>query len=221
MRGDSSTPLALISPVLLAGAGSLPGRSEPRWTPLGERPSRVWSVLLIGAGFCAAVRCPARGGRPGLWCRCGRRGCVTAGGWAGGGCGVTAVRAAARAGALSRWRQRAKLSRQLRRDSPATPAVYGAALPDRSTHPLVLPALAARVRPGPDSPARRRRALEAVVKVLTDNGCPRVSTCVCPRVCVQVCAVQVVSRCVRLRLIDDSLTWHTTRLGTAARLRLI
>jgi hypothetical protein len=45
-------------------------------------------------------------------------GCVTAAGRAGGGCGVTAVWAAARAGALSRERQRAKLSRQLRRDSP-------------------------------------------------------------------------------------------------------
>ena len=41
-------------------------------------------------------------------------GCVAAGGRAGGGCGVTAVRAAARAGALPRERQRAKLPRQLR-----------------------------------------------------------------------------------------------------------
>ena len=40
------------------------------------------------------------------------------------GAGVTVVRAAARAGALSRLRQRARLLRQLRRDSPPHPAAY-------------------------------------------------------------------------------------------------
>ncbi len=77
------------------------------------------------------------------------------------GAGVTAVRAAARAGALSRERQRAKLPRPLRRDSPPPRPPTARHTPDRSTHPLCAGRAHSRGWSGPDGLARRRRALEA------------------------------------------------------------
>ena len=60
---------------------------------------------------------------------------------------------------------------------PATPTAYGAAL-SRSSNASsrVLAAPTARVRSGPDGPARRRRALEDVEKVVTDRTTPVVGT---------------------------------------------
>jgi hypothetical protein len=108
-----------------------------------------------------ATGCPARGRRPGHWCRRGHQGRVTAGGRAGGGCGVTTVRAAVRAGALSRLRRRARLPRQLRRDSPLPRPPTARHSPDRSRIPRLLVRLLHESGRGPDGPARPLLACRA------------------------------------------------------------
>ncbi len=57
-----------------------------------------------------------------------------------------------------------------RRDSPVTPATNGAAPPTVHAFPLVIHASVPRARPWPGGLARRRRALEAVEKVLTSKN---------------------------------------------------
>jgi hypothetical protein len=56
-------------------------------------------------------------------------------------------------------RQRAWAAAHQRRDSPATRAVYGGNPFAGLTLPLSEPCAHARLRPGPDGPARRRRAI--------------------------------------------------------------
>jgi hypothetical protein len=155
MRPKPSGRAPTPGPSSLIGAGLCRGRSQSRWSARSE--ARTYD---LDCDLCAAAQCPARGGRPGHWCSYGHRGCVTAGGRAGDGCWVTAVRAAARAGALSRKRQRAKLPRQLRRDSPRPRLLTAQHSPDRSAHPCACCPRRRTVWPGPDGPARRRRALD-------------------------------------------------------------
>ena len=131
------------------------------WRLRHRRRRRALGRALDG-DLCAALACPARGGRPGYWCRRGHRGCVTAGGRAGSRCGVTAVRGSGprRCAVALEAAGRAAPPSTVR--LPATSAAYGAAL-SRSFKACPRAARAtARVRPAPHGPARRRPALEAV-----------------------------------------------------------
>jgi hypothetical protein len=77
------------------------------------------------------------------------------------------ARAAARDGALSRKKKRARLSHHLRRESHHPwPVRHG--ITRSFTLSVHVPHIPCESRPGPVSPARRRCALEDVKKVLTD-----------------------------------------------------
>jgi hypothetical protein len=146
----------------LIGAGFCRGRSESRWS--ARSVARTYD---LDCDLCAALGCPARGGRPVHWCRRGDRR-VRYGGWP----GWWRVRGNGGAGSGPR-RCAIALEAAGQAAPPATARLPRSGRLRRGTLPIVqhtsrvLPVHTARVWPGPVGPARRRRALEGVGKVVT------------------------------------------------------
>src|SRR5215831_5255548 len=142
----------------------LPGELPVRGLPGAKRGTRA-AGRALDRGASPATACPAREDGPGSSCRRGR-GCVTAGGRAGDGGGVKARRQRPVPCAPT-LRQRAKLPPNSG-EIPRHPAAYGAALPDRPARLRGAARACCMDLGGPGGPARRRRALEAVGKVVTE-----------------------------------------------------
>jgi len=139
VRPRSGHGVPALVPSFLIGAGSCRGRSESRWS--ARSAARTYD---LDCDLCTAAQCPARGGRPSHWCRCGHRR-VRYGGWPGwrrvrgnGGAGSGPRRCAAALEAAGR------AARQLRQDSPRSGRPRRGTPRSFSAFPRVLPALTAQ-----------------------------------------------------------------------------
>ena len=154
------------SGVLPPDARSCRGSSLSRVCPERSGGTRRPQAVVPLTGSFRGDRIARRGrtARP-LW-QARSRGCVTAGGRAGGGCGETARRQSP-APCVPNAEAAGQAAAPQRRDSPSPRPSYGAALPDRPAHPLVPRAHCTSRARGPTARRAEGVPLMLVKKLLT------------------------------------------------------